>query len=613
MSLPKKLFNPEKIRNIAIIAHIDHGKTTLLNELLKQANVFQKHQVVPERIMDSYDQEQERGITIFAKHTSVYYNDYKINIIDTPGHADFAGEVERTLGMVNSVLLIVDAQDGPMPQTRFVLSKALKMGLCPIVVINKVDRPNADPDRVLNETFDLFVELGAQDKQLDFSYCYASALQGFAIKELKDERKDMAPLFELVLAKVPSPEGDLKSPFLMQAATVYHDDFLGRQVCGRILDGTVKKGMTLAHINKEETITKIQVTKIDGFLGLEKVPMEEAGAGDIVLISGALDAMIGDTLSDTEKVRILPSIEVEEPTVSIDILVNDGPFVGKSGKHVTMNKIRERLLTEKKANLTYLITESDQDQSKITVSGRGELHLAVLLEAMRREGFEFCVSKPQVILKEEMGKKLEPISRVHIEVPEEYSGTVIEYLSRRKGEMQRLEVDEHNISHIEFLIPTRGIMGYRSDFLTATRGLGIMTYMFDSYQEYKGEIPTRSKGVLISMCKGKANGYACFTLEDRGRLFQAPGDEVYEGMVVGEHSRDNDLMVNITKAKQLTNVRAAGSDENILLKPPHRFNLEEAICYINDDELIEITPDVIRLRKKYLSEVDRNRFSKKKK
>ncbi len=607
------MFLPKKIRNIAIIAHIDHGKTTLLNELLKQANVFQKHQIIPERVMDSYDQEQERGITIFAKHTSIYYEDYKVNIIDTPGHADFAGEVERTLGMVNSVLLIVDAQDGPMPQTRFVLSKALKMGLCPIVVINKIDRPNADPDRVLNETFDLFVELGAKDEQLDFSYCYASALQGFAIRDLQEERKDLAPLFDLIISNVPSPEGNLEAPFLMQSVSIYYDDFLGRQVCGRILEGIVKKGMLLAHADKEQNVTKIQVTKIEGFLGLQKQNLEEAGAGDIVLLSGALEAMIGDTLSDPETVRFLPPILVEEPTVSIDILVNDGPFVGRSGKHVTMNKIRDRLLAEKKANLTYLITEPEADQSKITVSGRGELHLAILLEAMRREGFEFCVSKPQVILKMVEGKKQEPISRVHIEVPEEYSGAVIEHLSKKRGEMQKLEVDEHKISHIEFLIPTRGIMGYRSEFLTTTRGLGIMTYLFDSYEDFKGEIPARPKGVLISMCKGKTNGYACFTLEDRGRLFQAPGEEVYEGMIVGEHSRDNDLMVNITKAKQLTNVRAAGSDENILLKPPHKFNLEEAICYINEDELIEITPEVIRLRKKYLSEVDRNRFTKKKK
>ncbi len=599
------MHKPENIRNIAIIAHIDHGKTTLLNELLKQANIFKAHEEVAERVMDSYEQEKERGITIFAKHTSIYYEDYKINIIDTPGHADFSSEVERILGMVNSVLLIVDAQDGPMPQTRFVLSKSLKIGLKPIVVLNKIDRPNADPDRVLNETFDLFVELGANDEQLDFKYCYASALKGYAQKNINDQSDNLKPMFELIVDHVPPPSGSTANPFLIQSSTIAHDDFLGRQACGRILEGQIKKGDLLAHLDKHGEQTKFNVTKIQGYLGLEKVEMDVAGAGDIVCISGIEDVTIGDTLCDPEHIIHLPPIEMEEPTVSIDILVNDGPFAGKSGKHVTFNKIKDRLYKERRSNISYQITEPEKTLSKITVSGRGELHLGILLEAMRREEYEFCISKPQVILKVISGQKHEPISKVFIEVPEEYSGAVIEQLSKRKGEMQHLNVDEQKITHLEFLVPTRGIMGYRNEFLTTTRGLGILNSVFSCYAPHKGEIIGRVNGALISMCAGKANGYACFNLESRGKLFSKPGDEVYEGMIVGEHNKENDLIVNITKSKQLTNVRAAGSDENIILSPPRKFTLEEALCYINDDELIEVTPDSIRLRKKYLKETER--------
>lgn len=601
------MHSPKKIRNIAIIAHVDHGKTTLLDELLKQANTFRENQVTTERMMDSYDQEKERGITIFSKHTSIHYNDYKINIIDTPGHADFSGEVERVLGMVNSVLLIVDAQDGPMPQTRFVLSKSLKMGLNPIVVLNKIDRPHADPDRVLNETFDLFVELGATDEQLDFKHCYASAIEGYALKELEDEKKDLRPLFELILNACPYPSGSIDEPFLIQAATLSHDDYLGRQLVGRILNGSVKKGQSVIRVDKLNQQSRHTITKVEGHLGLKKVELGEAPAGDIVCLSGIENIMIGDTLCDPNHIVQLPPIELEEATVSIDILVNNGPFVGKSGKHVTMNKIRDRLYKEKQSNISYEITEPEKDQSKITVSGRGQLHLAVLLEAMRREGYEFCVSKPQVIIKIIDGTKYEPFSRVHIEVPEEYSGGVIEQLSSKRGEMQHLHVDEQGLSHLEFFIPTRGIMGYRNDFLTHTKGLGIMTSVFDSFQPWKGVIPGRKRGVLVSLLQGKANAYASFNLASRGTLFTKPGDEVYEGMIVGEHNRDNDLTVNIIKGKQLTNVRAAGSDENIILSPPKKFNLEEAICYIEDDELIEVTPDVIRLRKKYLTENERKR------
>lgn len=601
------MHHPEKIRNIAIIAHIDHGKTTLLDSLLKQSNIFRDNQFVPERMMDSYDQEKERGITIFAKHTSVYFDDYKINIIDTPGHSDFSGEVERVLGMVNSVLLLVDAQEGPMPQTRFVLSKSLKMGLKPIVVLNKIDRPHADPDRVLNETFDLFMELGANDEQLDFRYCYASGLSGFAMKEINDERTSMKPLFELIVEAVPRPQGELEEPFLMQASTISYDDYLGRQACGRILSGQIKKGQQVMHIDADQKQTRATITKIQGYLGLEKVEMDEATVGDIAILSGIPEIMIGDTLSDPNNIIILPKIKLDEPTLSVDITVNSSPFVGKSGKHVTMNKIRARLEREKKANISLKIEESATDQDKITVAGRGELHLSVLIEAMRRDGYEFSVSKPQVILKKIEGETYEPVERVHIEVPQEYAGSVIEELSRRRGEMQHLETNEHNISKLEFLIPTRGIMGYRNEFMTVTRGLGIMTSIFENFAPWKGPIPGRQRGVLISNGPGKTNGYACFNLQDRGVLFTAPGDEVYEGMIVGENSRDNDLMVNVTKGKQLTNVRASGSDENIILTPARRFTLEQAIDYIQDDELIEVTPDVIRMRKRYLTEMERKR------
>lgn len=596
-----------KIRNIAIIAHIDHGKTTLLDSLLKQSNIFRENQVTQERMMDFNDQEKERGITIFAKHTSVNFGEYKINIIDTPGHSDFSGEVERILGMVNSVLLLVDAQDGPMPQTRFVLSKALKMGLRPIVVINKIDRPHADPDRVLNETFDLFTELGATDAQLDFAFCYASGLAGYAKRHLTDPEVDMKPLFELIIEAVPAPSGETDSPFLMQAMTISYDDYLGRQACGRILNGTVRKNQTLVHINDKNVATRFNVSKIHGYLGLEKIEMDEATTGDIISISGMPDVTIGDTLADPSAPQMLPPIKLDEPTLSIDVFVNSSPFVGRSGKHVTMNKIRARLEKEKRANISLRIEESAAEQDKITVAGRGELHLSVLIETMRREGYELSISKPQVILKEIDKVTYEPIERVHLEVPQEFAGTVIEELSRRKGEMQHLDTNEHGITRIEFLIPTRGIMGYRNEFLTITRGLGIMTSLFEEFAPWRGTIPGRKRGVLISNIAGKTNGYACFNLQDRGVLFVTPGDDVYEGMVVGENSRDNDLIVNVIKGKQLTNVRAAGSDENIILIPARRFNLEQAIDYVDNDELIEVTPDAIRMRKRFLTENERKR------
>jgi len=515
--------------------------------------------------------------------------------------------VERILGMVNSVLLLVDAQEGPMPQTRFVLSKSLKMGLKPIVVLNKIDRPHADPDRVLNETFDLFMELGATDEQLDFKFCYASGLSGFAIKQLGDPTSSMRPLFELIVDDVTAPEGNSDDPFLMQVSTISYDDYVGRQACGRILSGTVRKGQQVILVGEGDKQSRSAISRIDGYLGLEKVEMEEAAVGDIVSLSGMPEVIIGDTICDPTKIAPLPRIKLDEPTLSVDLTVNTSPFVGKSGKHVTMNKIRARLEKEKRANISLRITESETDQDKITVAGRGELHLSVLIEAMRREGYELSVSKPQVIIKEIGGEKHEPIERVHIELPQEYAGGVIEELSKRRGEMQHLDTNEHGISRLEFLIPTRGIMGYRNEFLTVTRGLGIMTSIFENFAPWKGTIPGRKRGVLISNCPGKTNGYACFNLQDRGTLFVAPGDEVYEGMVVGENSRDNDLVVNVTKGKQLTNVRASGSDENILLTPPRRFTLEQAIDYIQDDELIEVTPTEVRMRKRYLTENERKR------
>ncbi len=601
------MYTPDKIRNVAIIAHIDHGKTTMLDSLLRQSNIFRDNELVPERIMDSYDQEKERGITIFAKHTSIYFEDYKINLIDTPGHSDFSGEVERVLGLVNSVLLLVDANEGPMPQTRFVLSQALKIGLRPIVVLNKIDRPGANSDRALNLTFDLFVELGATDEQLDFEVCYASGLSGFATKELDDERKDMRPLFQLIIDAVPAPPGNLELPFLMQATTLSYDDFVGRQACGRILEGKISKGDTITRVNASGHPTQHKITRIEGYHGLKKVEMEEAGVGDIINLAGIPDAMIGETLCSNEHIVQLPLIAIAEPTLSVEIMVNNGPFAGKDGKHITMNKIRDRLLQEKRANISLKIEDIPRREDAMRVSGRGELHLAVLIEAMRREGYEFTVSKPQVIIKEEEGQKLEPFERTHIEVPEVHSGKVIEELSRRKGEMQSLSTNEHNITSIEFLIPTRGLMGYRNEFMTITRGLGILTSIFDHFGPWKGEIPGRQQGALISICNGKATPYALFNLQGRGTLFVGPIHEVYEGMIVGKNSRDNDLVINVTKEKQLTNVRASGTDENVTLTPPRTFTLEEAIDFIENDELVEVTPNFIRLRKRLLKENDRKR------
>lgn len=589
-----------KIRNIAIIAHIDHGKTTLLDCLLKQGQLFRDNQAIPERVMDSYDQEKERGITIFAKNTSIPYKDAKINIIDTPGHADFSGEVERVLGMVNSVLLLVDAQDGPMPQTRFVLSKALKMGLRPIVVINKVDRPNATPDKVLDETFDLFVELGATDEQLAFHHIYASALNGWAINHLEDEHKDITPLLDMILEAVPEPSGDPNKPFLMQAMSLGYDDYVGRQATGRILNGKVKKGQKVRLAKSDGKESFHTITRIEGHSGLQRVELAEAGKGDIVILSGIEEIQLGDTITESDSKETLPPVSIDPPTLSIEIMANGGPFAGREGKHVTFNKIRERLYREQRSNISLKIEEIRGTTDAVSVSGRGELHLSVLLEAMRREGFEMAISKPKVILKTIDGVQCEPIERVFIDVPEEYSGKIIEQFAARKGEMHHLAVNEHGISEMEFLIPTRGLMGYRNDFLTTTRGLGIMSTLFECYQPLKGEIPGRETGALISMNTGKATTYAIEQLQDRGVMYVSPGDEVYEGMVVGEHNRDNDLVVNITKTKQLTNFRASGSEDLSMITPAKKVLLERAIGTVEDDELVEITPYNIRLRKRVM-------------
>lgn len=604
------MYSPELIRNIAIIAHIDHGKTTLVDSLLKQSSILRDSSKLQERAMDSNDQERERGITIFAKQTCIPFEQYKINIVDTPGHADFSGEVERVLGMVNSVLLLVDAQEGPMPQTRFVLSKSLKMGIQPIVIVNKVDRPHADPERVLNETFDLFVELGASDAQLDFAYCYASGLSGYAIKNIGDTAKDMRPLLELIVEKVPAPTGELTAPFLMQVTQVSFDDYVGRLVCGRILQGQVCKGQQLLHLSQNDGTQRGAVTRLEGAMGLEKVEIERAGVGDIVTLAGFTHATIGDTLCDPQAPIRLPPIALDAPTVSVDISVNNSPFVGRSGSHVTMNKLRERLEKERRANISLAISLED-DQDKVTVAGRGELHLAVLIEQMRREGYEFSLSKPQVVTRREGDQLLEPIEKIHVEVPSTYSGPVIEQLSQRRAEMQSLETSPEGISYLVFHIPTRGLIGYRNTFLTMTRGLGVLTSLFEGYAPWKGSIAGKTRGALIAGNGGSATAYALWNLQDRGTLSVAPGDEVYEGMVVGEHSRDNDLVVNVTRGKQLTNVRASGSDENIVLTPPLKLTLEQAIDSIRDDELVEVTPAHIRLRKRLLTENDRKRGSRK--
>ncbi len=602
----------EKLRNIAIIAHVDHGKTTLVDKLLQQSGTLGRKDQGAERIMDSNDQEKERGITILAKNTAIEWRDFHINIVDTPGHADFGGEVERVLSMVDSVLLLVDAVDGPMPQTRFVTQKAFEQGLNPIVVINKVDRPGARPDWVMDQVFDLFDRLGATDEQLDFPVIYASALNGVAGHDPDDLAEDMTPLFEMITERVPAPSVDVDGPFQMQISALDYNSYVGVIGIGRISRGMLKPGQQIVLVDMENKQRKTKIQKVMGHLGLERVEVEEARAGDIVCITGIDQLNISDTLCDPERPEMLPPLTVDEPTVSMTFQVNDSPFAGQDGKFVTSRNIRERLERELIHNVALRVEPGD-DADKFKVSGRGELHLSVLIETMRREGFELAVSRPQVVVKEIDGVKQEPFEHVVVDIEEQHQGSVMEALGLRRAELQDMVPDGKGRVRLDFIMPARGLIGFRSQFLTMTSGSGIMTSIFDHYGEVKGgEVGQRNNGVMISMANGKVLGYSLFTLQERGRLFINPNVDVYEGQVIGLHSRDNDLTVNPTKAKQLTNVRAAGTDENIILTPPVRHSLEQALEFIDDDELVEVTPNNIRIRKKFLKEHERKRASRSK-
>ncbi|MDF1831000.1 MAG: translational GTPase TypA [Porticoccaceae bacterium] len=597
----------EKLRNIAIIAHVDHGKTTLVDKLLQQSGTLDRKDQDSERIMDSNDQEKERGITILAKNTAVEWNDYHINIVDTPGHADFGGEVERVLSMVDSVLLLVDAVDGPMPQTRFVTAKAFEQGLHPIVVINKVDRPGARPDWVMDQVFELFDRLGATDEQLDFPVIYASALNGVAGLEHDSLAEDMQPLFEMIVDKVPVPDVDRDGPFQMQVSALDYDSYIGVIGIGRISRGSLRPGQQVTIIDNKGVERKGKVLNVKGYLGLDRVDTDLAEAGDIVTINGIEGLGISDTLCDPECVEARPALSVDEPTVSMVFLVNNSPFAGLDGKYVTSRNIKDRLQQELIHNVA-LRVEDGGSPDKFRVSGRGELHLSVLIETMRREGYELGVSRPEVIQREVDGVVQEPFEQVVIDIEEQHQGSVMEELGLRKGELTNMEPDGKGRVKLEFLIPSRGLIGFRGSFLTMTSGSGIMTSVFDHYGEVKqGEVQSRQNGVLVSMVKGKTLGYSLFNLQERGRLFLSHAEDVYEGQVIGIHSRSNDLAVNPTKGKQLTNVRASGTDEALTLVPPIIFTLEQALEFIEDDELVEVTPQHIRIRKKLLTENERKR------
>jgi GTP-binding protein len=600
----------DKLRNIAIIAHVDHGKTTLVDQLLQQSGTLNKQKKVVERVMDSNDLEKERGITILAKNTAVQWRDYRINIVDTPGHADFGGEVERVLSMVDCVLLLVDAVDGPMPQTRFVTQKAFAMGLNPIVVINKVDRPGARPDWVLDQTFDLFDRLGANDKQLDFPVVYASALRGYAGLTSDVTEGNMDPLFQTIIDKVSPPQVDLDGPFQMQIITLDYSSYLGVIGIGRIKRGRVKTNTQITVIDAQGAKRNGRILSVFGFLGLDRTEVPEAYAGDIVAVTGIDRLNISDTLCDPATVEALPPLAVDEPTVTMTFQVNDSPFVGKDGKYVTSRHLRERLERELMVNVA-LRVEDTSEAEKFRVSGRGELHLSVLIENMRREGYELGVSRPEVIVKEVDGVKMEPYEQLTADVEEQHQGSVMEKLGTRGGDLQNMMPDGRGRVRLDYKIPARGLIGFRTEFLTATSGTGLLYSTFDRYDVLKrGQFGKRVNGVLISNDNGKCVGYALFSLQERGRLFVGPGDEVYEGMVIGIHSRDNDLVVNPLKEKKLTNMRASGSDENILLTPPIRMSLEQSLEFINDDELVEVTPNFTRIRKKQLDENARKRTSR---
>ena len=597
------------IKNVAIIAHVDHGKTTLVDALLKQSGTFGEHEKVDDRIMDSNDLEKERGITIFSKNASLQYKDYKINIIDTPGHADFGGEVQRILKMVDSVLLLVDAFEGVMPQTKYVLKQALEHGLRPIVVINKIDRPNSDPDKIVDTVFDLFVDLGANDLQLDFPVVYASAKNGFAKIGIDDEDVDMTPLFDMILKHVDDPEGDVNEPLQVLITNTEYDEYVGKLGNGIIYNGVITKNQDVILIKRDGELVNYKATKIYGYQGLKKVELEQAVAGDIVTIAGLPRIDIGETVADRLNPRALPLIDIDEPTLAMTFLVNDSPFAGKEGKFVTSRNLLERLQKEVNHNVSMRLEMTDSPDAFI-VKGRGELQLSILLENMRREGYEVAVSKPEVIFKDVDGEKQEPIELAIIDVADEFVGVVIEKIGLRKGEMLNMVQGSDGYTRLEFKVPSRGLIGFRNEFLTETRGTGILNHSFFDYEPFRGEVVTRRKGVLISMDPGTSLAYSLNNLQPRGILFIAPGIDVYTGMIVGEHSRENDLVVNVCKGKKLTNMRASGSDDSVKLAPPKDFTLELALEYIEDDELVEITPESIRLRKKYLDENERKRYER---
>ena len=584
------------IRNVAIIAHVDHGKTTLVDSLLKQSGIFRKGEDVPDCVMDSNDLERERGITILSKNTAVRYQDTLINIVDTPGHADFGGEVERVLGMVDGCILIVDANEGPMPQTRFVLKKALEKGLRPIVVVNKIDRPQAEPHTAVDKVLDLFLELGADDDQCDFPYLFASGLSGYAKNDLDDEPKDMQPLFEAILRHVPPPVGDPEKPLQLQVTTLDYSEYLGRIVIGRIHNGVIKAGQQAALAKEDGKVVKAKISKLMGFEGLKRVEMAEASAGNLVAVAGFADANIGETITCPNEPQALPLIKVDEPTLQMTFSVNDSPFAGKEGSFVTSRQIRDRLMRELETNVALRVEETDSPD-KFKVSGRGELHLGILIETMRREGYEFQVSQPQVIYREVSGQPCEPYELLVLDVPEEAVGGCIERLGQRKGEMQDMQVGGNGRSQLEFVIPARGLIGFRGEFMRITRGDGIMNHSFLDYRAIIGDISTRRNGVLIAFEEGVATFYALKNAEDRGSFFITPGTKVYKGMIVGENNRPQDLDLNVCKTKQLTNHRSATGDELVQLQTPTEMSLERALEYIGPDELVEITPESVRLRK----------------
>ena len=598
-----------EIRNIAIIAHVDHGKTTMVDKLLSQAGTFSSHQHVAERVMDSNDLEKERGITILAKNCAVDYEGVHINIVDTPGHADFGGEVERVLGMVDGVLLLVDAVEGPMPQTRFVTKKALALGLRPIVVINKVDRDGARPDWVINKTFDLFDKLGATEEQLDFPVVYASALNGYATLDLAKPSTDMRPLFDAVIKNVPAPDADVDAPLQLQISALDYSSFVGRIGVGRVRRGRIKPGQDVMVLNGDKAPKRARVNQVLGFRGIERVLLDEALAGDIVLINGIDEIGIGVTLADVNQPEALPMPKVDEPTLTMNLMVNTSPLCGQEGKFITSRQIRDRLTKELLVNVALRVDETD-NTDVFLLAGRGELHLTILLENMRREGFEMAVGKPRVVYREIDGEKCEPFEVLTVDVEDTNQGVVMEELGRRRGDLQDMQPDGHGRVRLEYRIPARGLIGFQSEFMTMTRGTGIMAHVFDDYAPVKADMPGRRNGVLISQDNGEAVAYALWKLEDRGRMFVSPGDKLYEGMIIGVHSRDNDLVVNPIKGKQLTNVRSSGTDEAVRLTPPIRLTLESAVEFIDDDELVEITPLSVRMRKRYLTEIERKRASR---